>query len=91
MDDALIVCGLERVGHLPGYCQCFVDRNRAFPDTVSERRPFDQLHHQRARVHAVARRAIGDAVDLGDVGVIQRRQRPRFTIEACQALRIGGN
>ena len=50
-----------------------------------------QLHHQRARVRAVCGRAVRGAVDLRDVGMIQRRQRARFAVKAREALGIRGH
>ena len=41
----------------------------------------DQLHHQRALL---------DAVDGSDVGMIQRRQHLRFALEARHVLRVAG-
>ena len=62
MDDALLVRGFERFGDLLRDRQRLVERDRALRDAVGERRPFDQLHHQR-------RRAVGSfqAVDGRDV------------------------
>ena len=52
-------------------------------NSVGERRPLHQLHHQRTD-------AIGlfQAVDDGNVRVIQRRQRLGFALEAGQPIGI---
>ena len=47
MHDPLLMRGFERLGDLPRDGQRFIDRNRALRDSVGERRPLDQLHHQR--------------------------------------------
>ena len=49
----------ERLGDLPRDRQRFVERDRARRDPLGERRPFDQLQHERACV----RRRFLDAVD----------------------------
>ena len=83
MDDPLLVRGLERLGDLLRDRQRLVDRNRALCNSVGERRPLDQLHHERTD-------AVGllQAVDLRDVRMIQRRQRLGFALEARQPLGI---
>ena len=47
--------------------------------------PAHQLHHQRARAAAVL-----DAVNLGDVRMIERRECLRLAFEAHQAVGVGG-
>ena len=49
MDDAVLVRGFERVGNLPG--DAAAPRragSRRLRDAIGERRPLDQLHHERA-------------------------------------------
>ena len=48
-----------------------------------ERRPLDQFHHQRADITGVF-----EAVDLRNVGMIQRREHLRFATEARKAIGI---
>ena len=76
MDDALVVRGFERVGDLPRDAERLVERNRSLLDPLGQRRPFDQLHHQRVLL---------DAVDRRDVRMIQRREHLRLAREARQA------
>ena len=49
MDDALLVRGFEGFGDLLRDRKRLIDRNRPLRDAVGQRRPLDQLHHQRAR------------------------------------------
>ena len=69
MDDALLVRRFERLGDLPRDRQRLVERNRPVRDPIGERRPLDQLHHQRVQAAGVF-----EAVDLRDVRMIQRRE-----------------
>ena len=55
VDDPLLVCGFERVGDLFRDGEGFVDRQRPARDAVGQRRPFDQLHHERRRVRLISR------------------------------------
>ena len=45
----------------------------------------DQLQHQRAQTTRFL-----EAVNRGDVGMIQRSEELRFTLEACDAFGVGG-
>ena len=83
MDDSVHVRRFHRLGNLFGDRQRLVDRDGALCDAVCERRPLDQLHHQRRR----ASRSL-QAIDRRDVGVIERREDFRFTLEPRQPLRI---
>ena len=69
MDDPLLVRRFQRLGDLSRDRQGFIDRDRALRDAVGERRPFDQLQHE--RLHAVG---VLQSVDRRDVRVIQRRE-----------------
>jgi hypothetical protein len=51
VDDALLVCRFERLDELSGDGQRFFDRHRPLCQAIRERRPLDELHHQ--RLHAV--------------------------------------
>ena len=55
MDDALLVRRFERLGDLLRDRQRLVERNRPLRDAVGQRRPLDQLHHQRGRPSASSR------------------------------------
>ena len=47
MDDPLFVRGFERLGDLLRDRQCVIERDRPLRDPVRQRRPLDQLHHER--------------------------------------------
>ena len=83
MDDALFVRRFQRFGDLPGDRQCFVERERPLRDAVGERRAFDQLHHEGA--DAVR---LFEAIDLRDVGMVQRGERLRLALKARQPLGV---
>ena len=87
MDDAEVVRRLERVGDLPCDRQSLCHRNRPAPDDRGQVFAFDQLHHERANAAARSLRFF-EAVDLRDVGMVQRRQRLRFTTETRQPVGI---
>ena len=84
MNDPLLVRRLERLSNLTRDRQRLIERDRPLRDAVRERRPLHQLHHQR-----VDRAAVLESVDLGDVRVVQRRERLRFTVKARDPRRIG--
>ena len=46
---------------------------------------FDQFHHQRGHLAGLL-----EAVNLRDVGMIERRQRLRLALESRQPLRVAG-
>ena len=80
MNDALFVRGFDRLSDLPGDAQRFVERQRTAAELVRERRPVDEFEDQRC-----AGWRVGEAVDGGDVGVVQRGHDPRFALQALQA------
>ena len=79
MDDLSLVRGVQRIDNMPGNRQRLLDGKRPARDPLGEIFAFDQLHHDGS---------IDDAVDLGDVGVIERRQYLRFTLETSQPLGV---
>ncbi len=83
VNDALLVRRLERLGDLPRNRQRLVERKRPLHDAVRERRALDELHHQRG--HAAR---FLEAVDVGDVWMVQRSQRPGLALQPRQTLRI---
>ena len=58
VDDALFVCGFERVGDLLKERNRFVDGERASRDALCQRLPGHELHHQKV-LAAVVLEAIG--------------------------------
>ena len=63
-----------------------VERQRAARDPLRQVLTLDQLHHERPRVARTL-----EAVDLGDVGMIERRQRLGLALETRQPLGVAGN
>ena len=62
------------------------DRQRAArASAIGQRLALDQLEDQRA--HAVG---LLEAVDRGDVGMIERREHARLALEARQPIGVGG-
>ena len=85
MHDAQVVRGLERFGDLPGDRQRLGDRHRSALDQRRKIVALDQLHHQRADAVRFL-----EAVDVRDVGVIERCEHLGFAGEAGQALGVLG-
>ena len=87
MDHTSLVGGLQRLGDLSGNRQRVFDWYRALRDTVSEGWPFHQLQHQRPR-------ALGfvffNAVDGGDVRVVEAGEDLRLPREPGEAVRVAG-
>ena len=77
VDDSLFVRRLERLGDLPGEREGFIERETAVDDAIGERWALDQLHHQRDGPVLLF-----EAVNLRDMGMIQRRQNFGFALEA---------
>jgi len=89
MNDAPLVRRFECVDHLGRDPQRFVDRQRAECEAIGERRPIDQLEHQRGARSAIAQ-VLLESVNRGDVLVIERGEHLRLAAEARQAVRIAG-
>jgi hypothetical protein len=80
MDDALVVRDLERGGDLAHDRQRTVERaDPTVLDELVERRALHQLHRDGIAL---------EAVDLRDIGVVQRREHPGFALEAREALEV---
>ena len=86
MDDPFLVGRFERLRDLLGDRQCFVEGDGSLRDAISKRRPVDELHDE-----GRCPRRIIEAVNLGDVRMIQRREDLRFTLEAGEAVMVGGD
>jgi hypothetical protein len=84
VDDPVLVRGLERLGDLPRYRERLVQRNDARRDSLGECRPLHQLHDER-----ISGIRVLDAVDVRDVGVVQRGEHLRLALEAGESLWIG--
>ena len=83
MDDAFLVRGLEPFGDLACQLQRLADGGCAAQQAVGQALAGHQLHDQ--RWHVVG---FFQLVDGGDVGVVERRQGPRFAPEPREPIRI---
>ena len=83
MDHAGLVRRFESVGDLLRHRQRLVKRNRPARDPLLQREAIDQFEHQRPRATVFL-----DAVNLSDVGVVERREQLGFSLEPGQAVRI---
>ena len=84
MNHTLLVRRFHRFGNLTRDRQRLFQRQRPECDAVCERRPIDQLQHQRLR----ATRGLFEAVDRADVRMIERGKQLRFALEPCQTVWI---
>ncbi len=86
MDHALLVRRLERLGDLHRHVERVLDRQRSAREPLRQVLAGDELH----RDEALAFRLV-QAVDRGDVRVVQRREQACLALEASHALRLGGD
>ena len=86
MHDALGVGRLDRAGQLSSLMQRLDDGQSSTAEPLGQRLALDQFHDQRSTASALF-----DAVNRGDVGVIQRRQAPRLPREPRQAIGVSGH
>ena len=84
MNDSAFMSGVERLRDLSRDRKRFVERDRFACDPIGERRPLDELQHQRRDPLAFL-----EAVDGGDIRVIERRNRLRLTLEPGDPLGVG--
>ncbi len=85
MHDAFLVRRLERLGDLARDGERLVGRERAMREPLRERRPFDQLHHQRACAGRLF-----EPEDRGDVRMMELREKLRLALETGQTLLVLG-
>jgi hypothetical protein len=83
MHDALLVGRFECLRDLFPERQRFIERDGALRDAIGERRPLDQLHHERG-----APIRFLQPVDVRDVRMVERREHLRFALEPGEALGI---
>jgi hypothetical protein len=83
MNNPLLVGSFEGFGNLFGDRESLVYRNRSLYDAVGERWPLHQLHHE--RLDAVG---LLQAVDVGDVRMIERGEDLRLTPESRESIRV---
>ena len=85
MDDALFVCGVERLRDLTRYLEGFGSRQRAPGlQPFGERLAFNQLQHERAKIAVVL-----DVIDGSNIRVVDRGEDARFALESLQSVGIG--
>ncbi len=85
MDDPLLVCLFEGLGDLASDRKAFIYGKTSLGQPIGQGRPLDQLHDQG---RAAAARL--QAVDLGDVGVVEARQELGFALEAGEPFGVLG-
>ena len=85
MDDAFLVRGLERRRDLARDLERDVERQWSAGETIGQRRAVDELHHDGVQ-------AAGDfeAVNRGDVRMVQGGEQAGLPLQARDALRIVG-
>ena len=84
MHDAVLVGRFERLGRSAARsAERLVEWNRALRNAIGERLAFDELQNERP--HAIG---LFEAVDGGDVGVVQRGKHFSLPLEARQAIGI---
>jgi hypothetical protein len=90
MDDTLPVRRFDRLDDLARDGQRFLERDRIVRDPVGQGLAVDQLHDERHRPlsRSGRRAAVLDAVDRGDIGMIQRGEDAGLALEARQPLGI---
>ena len=83
MDDALLVRRFERLGNLLRDRKGLIERDRTSSNALREIVSLDQFHHEGG--HAPA---LFEAVDGGDVWVVQRGEGLRFPLEAREPIGV---
>jgi len=83
MHDALVVSRIEGVRYLTRDWQRIVKRERTVHETIGERRALDELHDE--GIHTIS---LLEAVDVGDVGMIERGEQLGFALKAREAIGI---
>ncbi len=85
MDDSLLVRGFERLGDLPCDGEGLVEGERPALQPLGEVFALDELHDEGA--HAAR---LLEAVDRGDVGVLELGEDLRLALEARETVGVGG-
>ena len=86
MDDPLLVRSFERFGYLARNAKRLVHRKGALRDAVREGRTINQLHDERMGPPSFL-----ETVNVRNVRVVERCQRPGFPLETHEAIRIIGD
>ena len=77
------MCDLKRVGDLHANLERLLEPDGSSLDPVLQGCAFEALHHDEQPVLMFA-----DIVDSANVGMIERRSSPRFTLKTLAGLRI---
>ncbi len=85
MDDALRVCGVERVGNLDAQIEHCFDLQRLARDAVPECLSLQQFHGDEGSPIGLV-----DLVDRADVRVVQRGHGFGFPLKAAESLCVMG-
>ena len=85
VNDAAVVGGFKRLRNLARDRQRLVKGHRSLLDAIRERGAFDELHDERP-----GRTSLLEAVDLGDVRMVERCEQLGLALEPRQPLRIAG-
>ncbi len=85
VDDSLLVRRLERLGDLPRDGEGLVEGERPALQPLGEVFALDELHDEGADAARLL-----EAVDRGDVGVLQLGQDLRLALETGEAVGVGG-
>ena len=88
MDDALLVGLLERLGDLPGDRDGLVDGDRPALQPLREVLALDELHGEQVRAAAAREGRLLEAVQVGDVRVVERGEQLRLALEAGEAVGV---
>jgi hypothetical protein len=83
-----IVCSFESLRDLPRDRQRLVEWHRAARESLRQILARDQLHRQEIDWQAVIERRHLEAVDVGDVGMIEGGEEPGFAFEAGDAIGV---
>src|SRR6201984_3846645 len=86
MHDAFTVGPIERVGNLNRNAEQKVGLHWLSGDPVLERQPIQKLHHDEGLAILLP-----DFIDRADVGMVERRGRLCFPLEASQRLWVLGD
>ena len=87
MDDALVMGGAQRIGDLPSQRQHLGHGERATRDPICQGSAVHQLQDQESRRRGLSRCFL-DAVDGGDVRMVQRGKHLRLALEPRDAIRV---
>jgi hypothetical protein len=85
VDDVLFMGVLQRLGDLRRNAQGFVDLNWPCDHALGQVEARHKLHDEVVRLAGIL-----DAINLGDVGMIQRCQQACFALEPRQPVGVAG-